>query len=116
MTGYEIHMGATRPSERAGEAVLPFALLEDGRADGLVRRDGRVMGTYLHGLFDNDAFTRGLIAALAERKGVSPAMMSEDALPAAEYKERQYDKLAALVRSSLDMDKVYRIMGFEEGK
>ena len=116
VTGYEIHMGVTRPSERAGEAALPFALLEDGRADGLVRRDGRVMGTYLHGLFDNDAFTRGLIAALTERKGVSSAMMSEDALPAAEYKERQYDKLAALVRSSLDMDKVYRIMGFEEGK
>ena len=49
--GYEIHLGVTsgRDTER------PFATI-DGRDEGAISRDGRVGGTYLHGLFTSDAF------------------------------------------------------------
>ncbi|MFC3650305.1 cobyric acid synthase [Dyella humi] len=47
--GYEIHCGISR-----GEALTsPFARLDDGRSDGAMSADGQVMGSYLHGLFDD---------------------------------------------------------------
>ena len=47
--GYEIHCGISR-----GEALTtPFARLDDGRSDGAASVDGQVMGSYLHGLFDD---------------------------------------------------------------
>ncbi|GGA33110.1 cobyric acid synthase [Dyella nitratireducens] len=47
--GYEIHCGVSR-----GEALAnPFAQLDDGRSDGALSMDGQVMGSYLHGLFDD---------------------------------------------------------------
>ena len=48
--GYEMHMGTTEGPDRA----RPFATLEDGSSDGAVSPDGRVTGTYIHGLFADD--------------------------------------------------------------
>jgi adenosylcobyric acid synthase len=107
--GYEIHMGQTD-----GEAAPAFRLEERlGRpvesVDGAVSDDGLVMGTYVHGLFARDGFRRGLLQWLAERKGVT--------LPEASAgfdKEREYDRLADVVRTSLDMDTICRLVGLEE--
>jgi adenosylcobyric acid synthase len=50
LSGYEMHIGET-----LGEgAARPFARLADGRLDGAVSADGRVAGTYVHGLFADD--------------------------------------------------------------
>ncbi len=50
LSGYEMHIGET-----AGpDAARPFARLANGRPDGAVSRDGRVVGTYIHGLFADD--------------------------------------------------------------
>jgi adenosylcobyric acid synthase len=47
--GYEIHCGVSE-----GMALAhPFAHLDDGRRDGAISADGQVMGSYLHGLFDD---------------------------------------------------------------
>ena len=82
--------------------------LSDGRWDGMEREDGRVFGSYLHGLFDNEALTRRLVRSLAGRKGTEPGGgMMEDVFS---YKERQYDRLADLVRTSLDMERIYGIL------
>ena len=126
--GYEIHMGETFPAEagsglngsqkagagqqpgnasRADHSVTPAICLADGRMDGFVRADGLVFGSYLHGLFDNLEFTGAILTRLAEKKGIS---LTAKAQSMEEYKESQYDKLADLVRRSLDMEAVYKIM------
>jgi adenosylcobyric acid synthase len=106
VTGYEIHMGITTCTG-ASDSVVPAITLEDGRTDGLERADGLVFGTYLHGIFDNEALTRQLLTRLAAKKGITLRNSQESV---AEYKERQYDKLADLVRKSMDMDRIYEIL------
>ena len=49
--GYEIHIGRTHGSDCA----RPFARIA-GRSDGAVSPDGRIMGSYLHGMFSHDGF------------------------------------------------------------
>lgn len=99
--GYEIHMGTT---ENLGEAI-PMISLEDGRTDAYMTKDGRVWGSYLHGIFDNEDLVFALVQDIMKEKGINPA---ENHLSIAEYKEIQYNKLADLIRNSLDMDAVYK--------
>lgn len=105
LSGYEIHMGQTSGME----TVAPFRIEERSRRpclemDGYLSPDGNVLGTYLHGLFHNEAFRRSILSQLAARKGVvfcpTRQVLS---------KEEQYDRLADLVRGSLDMELIYRI-------
>ena len=111
ISGYEIHMGVTRAlSSRENEKEETSVFLEDGRRDGLCRKDGLVFGTYLHGLFDNEEWTGKLLSCLAEKKGILWRSPEESRRA---YKEKQYDRLARLVRENLDMKKIYEIMGLE---
>jgi len=55
--GYEIHIGRTE----GPDAGRPFLAMEDGRAEGAVSPDGRIVGCYLHGLFSADGFRRAFI-------------------------------------------------------
>jgi adenosylcobyric acid synthase len=78
--------------------------------DGAISTDGRVWGTYLHGLFDNDGFRRRFIDSLRKNKG----LLSGNGLGGFDYKafkEQEYDKLAAVLRKELDMAQIYRIIG-----
>ena len=99
--GYEIHMGKTKVD---GE---PFCRLEDGSFDGC--RNGNVFGTYLHGLFDTGELAEGLISWLCRRKGVEPG--SFKVTPHEEHVQQQYDILADYVRRSLNIERIYEIMG-----
>lgn len=101
--GYEIHMGATT---NLGEAV-PMIDLKDGRIDAYMTKDGRIWGSYLHGIFDNEELLFGLVHDVMREKGIHPG---ENHLSVAEYKEIQYNKLADLIRNHLDMEKIYQIL------
>ncbi|MEO0820846.1 MAG: cobyric acid synthase, partial [Pseudomonadota bacterium] len=57
--GYEIHIGRTEGPDRA-RPMLEIA----GAPEGAVSADGRVMGSYLHGMFGADAFRRAFLAGL----------------------------------------------------
>lgn len=103
LEGYEIHMGATT---NLGGAV-PMIELEDGRTDAYMTPDGRIWGSYLHGIFDNEDLVFGLVHDIMREKGINPG---ENHLSVAEYKEIQYNKLADLIRNNLDMDQIYRIL------
>ena len=88
--GYEIHMG------RSGEELPP------------VTCRGNVYGTYIHGIFDAPGIADGVIRALCRRRGIDFSAVRSFDLQ--QYKERQYDLLADVVREGLDMDLVYRIL------
>ena len=112
LRGYEIHMGDTQ----RGTAHQPaFKIIERlGQKveveDGAISTDGRVWGTYLHGLFDNDGFRRSFIDSLRKNKGLLSGNRFEEFAYKA-FKEQEYDKLAAVLRKELDMPRIYRIIG-----
>lgn len=102
--GYEIHMGKTELLETA----KPFQVLKHGKTeifDGCY--NSNAYGTYLHGIFDNSEITLNLINAIAKKKNIS---IENSYIDLEQYKQMQYDKLADLVRNSLDIDKIYAIM------
>ena len=107
--GYEIHMGETTYLEETAPLSRLTCLDGAEKADGAAR--GNVWGSYVHGIFDSGAFAQELVNALLSAKGLSPDAAAVDWET---YQEEQYDKLAAGVRASLDMDRVYRILNGEE--
>ncbi len=116
VTGYEIHMGRTTLK---GDLQPAFYLTKRGGKecsewDGAVNDKGDVLGTYLHGIFDNDEFRRHLLNVLRQKKGWAP--LGESTASFALQLERDFDKLAEVVRSSLQMDLLYKIMGVERGE
>ena len=74
ITGYEIHMGETELLN----GTLPFLKIiersdkEVCLDDGAISDDGNVIGTYVHGIFDNDEFRLELINCLRRKKDLSP--------------------------------------------
>lgn len=104
--GYEIHMGETWLS---GDDHAVLVLQKNGGqvAEGAMSEDGQVFGTYLHGLFDNDRFTRAFVDSLRTRKGL-PAL--GDGGSYADYKNRQFDLLSHAMREHIDIERIYQIM------
>lgn len=99
--GYEIHMGETRPVP--GVSVVPLNRLEDGGEDGCFVNQ-KCMGSYIHGILDNQAFIDYLLEPYAEK------LECHTVLDYRTYKEEQYDKLAEHVRSHLNLPLLYQIM------
>lgn len=64
-------------------------------------------GTYIHGIFDNEEFTRRFLNNVRMKKGLEPL---EEDFSFAKFKEEQYDKLANLIRDNLDIEEIYKIM------
>ena len=66
VTGYEIHLGRTE-----GPDLARPLFTVNGRPEGAIRADGRVMGSYLHGMFTEDAFRRAFLAGLGGTPGTT---------------------------------------------
>jgi adenosylcobyric acid synthase len=105
LTGYEIHMGQSRYGNY-GPAfeIVRRSSSQKSHPDGAVGDDGTVFGTYLHGLFDNERFRKGLL------QNIKPSYR----LSGMPSKEEQYNKLADLVRGSLDIERIYEISGINK--
>lgn len=105
--GYEIHMGVSIISDE--NSLLTHIQSIDGSFD---KEEGchkdNVYGSYVHGIFDNENMISGIIKALAARKGLDYSQLQ--ILDYKEYKNKQYDKLADILRSSFDMDKIYKLI------
>ena len=111
IAGYEIHMGQTYDNGGGdGKSGAPFRITERSgesvnSSDGVMDADGLTLGTYMHGLFHNHSLRHTLLTNIARRKGIAlpdGAILDLDA---------EYDKLAALIRRSVDMDAVYAMVG-----
>ena len=100
--GYEIHHGISEPD--GVESLLEHP---DGRSIGARSPRGRIWGTYMHGIFDADEFRRWFIDKLRARRGLAPygkVVAHYDLEPA-------FDRLADVVRNSLDITNIYKLMG-----
>ena len=102
--GYEIHHGRTD-----GRGLEPVVRRDDGQVIGIGRDQERIWGTYLHGLFDADAFRRWFIDRLRARRGLPV----DGRIRAVYNLESALDRLAETVRRSLRMDFIYRLMGLK---
>jgi adenosylcobyric acid synthase len=113
VNGYEIHMGVTECHEPEQVTALFEIAHAGGPAflEGWGTTDGKVWGTYLHGLFESDQFRRSWLNGLRETKGLAPL---EETYSAQERKEMEFDRVAASLRSSLDMKRVYEITGMRQ--
>ncbi|MEW6531353.1 MAG: cobyric acid synthase [Thermodesulfobacteriota bacterium] len=101
--GYEIHHGETDTT-----AAQPCIRSENGALAGARSSDGRLWGTYLHGVFDSDGFRRWFIDRLRVRRGL-PALGKV----VAHYDlEPSFERLADVVRGSLDMGFIYKLLRF----
>ena len=94
--GYEMHVGLTSGPSRSS----PMLDL-NGRSDGAVSPDGKVMGCYLHGLFASDAFR----AAFLERLGVR----ATSGLAYERQIDSTLDALAGHLESSLNLDAIIQM-------
>ncbi len=91
-TGYEMHKGVTDGPDRA----RPFAIVGD-RQEGAVSADGRIAGSYLHGMFRDDAFRQSFLTGL----GAAPSSLAYDATV-----EATLEQLAGHMEAHLDLDRL----------
>lgn len=101
--GYEIHCGV---SEGAALAH-PASRLDDGRADGAMSPDGQILGTYLHGLFDEPAAQEALLRWAG--------MRDAEAVDVRALREASIERLADAVGDHLDTTTLKRLFGMEVG-
>jgi len=104
IAGYEIHVGKTHYLDHAE----PFALLASGEPDGCVSADRRILGTYLHGIFDEDRFRHQFVtAARAFHRLDTPSVLNPWNL----QRQESLDRLARQVSTSLDMHRIFSWVG-----
>lgn len=90
--GYEMHLGLSEGPDR----VRPWLTLGDGRGEGALSQDGRIMGTYVHGIFAADGFRRAFLDGI--RGGRGHAIAYEARI------EQTLDALADHLETHLNLD------------
>ncbi len=109
--GYEIHMGICKYGINAGP-LFEFTEKNGKKVhmkDGAVNTAQNVFGTYIHGVFDAVDFREYILNRIRQNKGLSykKSKIYEN------LREGEIEKLAHIVRRSLDIDKIYAIMGIK---
>ncbi|PID15977.1 cobyric acid synthase CobQ [Sporosarcina sp. P34] len=102
MIGFELHLGRSTPTQ----PIQSFICLDDGRQDGVYTE--QVMGTYLHGVFQNRLFTRDFFNKIRVKKNLEEVSIE---IPSDyERREQAYEMLDYHVRKHLNMEKVYELL------
>lgn len=99
LKGYEMHNGVTE----GAALVRPFAELE-GRPDGAVSADGQVAGTYIHGVFDEPAACKAILAWAGLKT------QGEQSVDYQRHRLQQLDRLADQVDQRLDKERLRRLL------
>ena len=76
--------------------------------DGIINSENNVMGSYLHGIFDNAKFTETILNNLRNKKGIAESSTSNFDLH--EFKKNEYDKLEEHFRKYLNLNRIYEII------
>ncbi len=102
--GYEIHMGITGVTETAAER----GITTDFTSGDTGMQSGNVYGSYIHGIFDRGEIAAELVRTLAVRKGAEISFSG--IADHRDFKEREYDRLADILRGALDMSRIYDML------
>ena len=100
--GYEIHMGRTTFTT-SYPALFSSSKEENPMNFGITNEAGTVFGTYLHGFMDNDLFRKNILRYIRNEKGMPEPQNKFDY---AQFRSRELDKLADLIKSSIDMEAI----------
>jgi len=95
VSGYEIHIGRTN----GPDCRRPMMMLAPGTSDGAISADGRVAGTYVHGLFAGDAFRAAYLAAF----GAGSVLSYDHGI------DRILDDLADHLEYAIDVDTILKL-------
>ncbi|UMZ73149.1 cobyric acid synthase [Natranaerofaba carboxydovora] len=104
ITGYEIHLGNTRVLDEDYSWLYD----EKNNSKGAISKDSRILGTYLHDIFDNEKFLQWFLAWVKSWKYSNNTSRIEEFYfednSGRLSKEENYDKLAEIVKENLDID------------
>lgn len=84
--------------------------MNDQKFDGCISTDTRILGTYLHGIFDNETFRHAFIAAARSFHHLAPASQFENW---GQKREESFNRLANTVRGSLDLPRIFDWVGLK---
>ena len=90
LDGYEIHSGVTKNLE--GKKIIASK---------------NILGTYVHGIFDNDKFRRDILNLIRRKKNLPPLEITRNI---SAEKQKNYERLAKIVRENLNMDLLKKIL------
>jgi len=123
--GYEIHMGICKYGQKAKPLFEIYekngerASLEGEQSslegedstslDGAINVGGNIMGTYIHGILDGVEFREHILNTIRTKKSMEPKISKVYE----SLREIEIDKLADIVRNSIDIDAIYEIMGIK---
>jgi adenosylcobyric acid synthase len=109
--GYEIHMGKTK---HTGVNSAAFKLVrrggvsyEDGLGEGFYGSDKKVIGTYVHGIFDSDEFRQSFLNIVRKVKRLKT---DTGKISSQVFFESQMERLANTLEYSLDMEKIFSLL------
>ncbi len=111
--GYEIHQGRTTALSSADSFLQVVEADGSTHSDGTVTAGGRIWGTYMHGIFDDDGFRNAYLNWLRERRSGGSQSFSGEVVGGSyqERKEEGLNSLADLLLKSLDMAMIDRLVG-----
>lgn len=107
--GYEIHMGRTEYTKDTKPLVFLKEVTNDKNAKYDGSQSGACYGCYIHGIFDHSEAAKTFVGILLKQKGYDPSCVRERNWN--QYKEEQYDQLADIIRTHLDMEMIYGMIG-----
>ena len=104
VSGYEIHNGESKINKKDNI----FIKLDNGEIAGAINNRGNVLGTYLHGIFDNGDFLGAFVKLLLEKNNINNEC--NDIMSYNEYKINELNKLSKMLEENIDMLKVEEIL------
>lgn len=106
--GYEIHngMSCVKNTKKDSDERADF-VKKDRDGNIIIVQDKNILGTYVHGIFDNEDLALRLVQSIAAKKGTS---LDNSHMDYQSIKETEYNKLADTVRNNLDMEYVYSLL------
>ena len=96
--GFEIHHGRSFSNNL-------ISMSEDKEIKILAKDN--IIGTYIHGIFENSCITERILNTIRKNKGESLKKLEEDF---ESYREKQFDKLEKVIRENIDIKAIYNIM------